>query len=55
MSAKEDALRKELRNQIDQFQRESDKHKRLYRALRYIALGLTGCATALASAALGFE
>ena len=52
--SKESKLRKELEKQILRFDDESTGHKRLYRRLRYAALGLTGLATVLASAALTF-
>ena len=52
--SKEDKLRKEFEKQISRLDTESTKHKKLYRLLRYTALGLTGLATVLASAALTF-
>jgi|HubBroStandDraft_3_1064219.scaffolds.fasta_scaffold149725_2 hypothetical protein len=50
--AKLDQLREELDSLITQFADESERHKRLYRGLRYTTLILTGTATALASIAL---
>jgi hypothetical protein len=55
MSSPEETLLELLEKAINRFQRESNKHKRLYRGLRYTAVGLTGCATVLASAALRFQ
>jgi hypothetical protein len=54
MSSKEETLRAELKTQIARFKKESDKHKGIYRTLRYTTFGLTGAATLLASAALYF-
>ena len=52
--SKENKLKGELEEQISRFDKESTKHKKLYRLLRYTTLGLTGLATVLASAALTF-
>lgn len=53
--SKENHLREEFKSLISRFEKESSKHKKLYRILRYIALGLTGSATIMASAALTFN
>lgn len=50
--SKGEQLHKELKEQIERFNKESTKHKRLYRMLRFTAFGLTACSTILASAAL---
>ena len=52
--SKEANLIEEVKNQIKKFDDESQKHKSLYRKLRYTALILTGVATVLASVALSF-
>ena len=52
--SKEEKLKKELKDQISKFEKESNKHKNIYRWLRYSAFGLTGLATILASSALQF-
>jgi len=52
--SKEDNLKEELQNQISNFDRESRKHKDLFRLLRYTTLVLTGSATVLASVALTY-
>jgi len=51
---KMDQLCTELEAEITRFKQESDKHRRLYRTLRYCVFGLTGSSTVLASVALGF-
>lgn len=48
-------FRKELERLVERFRRESEKHKRLYRRLRYLIFCLTGCATVLSSLALTFK
>jgi Protein of unknown function (DUF4231) len=48
-------LRKDLDNLIKQFQNESNKHKSLYRNLRYLAFTFTGCSTIMSSLALTFK
>jgi len=53
--SKEEKLKVELKNQISRFEKESNKHKNMYRWLRYSAFGLTGLATILASFALQFD
>lgn len=53
--SKEEKLKVELKNQISKFGIESNKHKNMYRWLRYSAFGLTGLATVLASFALQFN
>jgi Protein of unknown function (DUF4231) len=52
--SKLDHLRSELSKQIEWFDLESKKHKRLHRAFRYSVFALTGLSTALAGAALRF-
>jgi hypothetical protein len=47
-------LRVELEKLTEHFNKESGKHKRLYRRLRYIVFGLTACSSALAGLALAF-
>jgi hypothetical protein len=50
--SKEDYLLKQLTEHIGWFDKESNKHKRMYRRLRYVVFGLTACSTALAGCAL---
>jgi hypothetical protein len=52
MNSKYERLLTEVRTEIDRFDVESTKHKKLYRRLRYSILGLTGAATALGSVKL---
>lgn len=52
MSTKEERLRAELEKKIGWFEKESKRHKRFYRSLRYVAFGLIACSTILASVAL---
>ena len=47
-------LKNELVGQIERFEKESKKHKKLYRSLRYSALMLTGLATIFAASAFKF-
>lgn len=42
-----EVLREELDRSIDRFDRESTKHKKLYRRLRYLVFGFTGLSTVL--------
>lgn len=44
----------QLSAKIDDFRKDSDKHKRLYRWLRYAAFGLTSLSALLAGLALKF-
>jgi hypothetical protein len=55
MSSKEELLRKEIVEKISHFKKESKRHKRIYRSLRYVAFGLTGGSTVLAGGALYFK
>ncbi|OQZ02932.1 MAG: hypothetical protein B6D34_08730 [Candidatus Brocadia sp. UTAMX1] len=55
LSSKEESLRTELKKQVERFRKESNRHKRIYRTLRYITFGLTGFSTFVASAALSFK
>ncbi|REJ74059.1 MAG: DUF4231 domain-containing protein [Acidobacteria bacterium] len=45
-------LESELATQIERLDRESTRHKRLYRGLRYLVFALTACSAVLAGAAL---
>lgn len=47
-------MTREFENQIIKFDRESSKHKRLYRLLRYPSIIMTACAGALATLAITF-
>ena len=47
-------LVRELEACIKAFDRESTRHKQLFRRLRYIVFGLTACSSALAGLALAF-
>jgi len=51
---KADNLISELQKRIDSFDKESHRHKRLYRRLRYPVFLLAAASTVLASAALTF-
>lgn len=53
--AKETKLTEELNKLITTFEDESEKHKKMYRRLRYSSFILTGVATILASTALILE
>lgn len=50
--SKEENLKNELAELIVKFKKDSNRHKKLYRILRYVALVLTGLATVLSSVAL---
>ncbi|MFB3897302.1 MAG: DUF4231 domain-containing protein [bacterium] len=52
--SKIDQLRSELQHQIERLDKESKKHKRLYRQLRYSVFILAAASTVLASTALTF-
>lgn len=49
---REQYLRAELDAKIEQFKAQSDRHKHIYRRLRYAVFGLTALSTVLASAAM---
>jgi hypothetical protein len=55
MTSKEEFLRTELKERKEWFETQSNRHKRIYRTLRYIVFGLTGLSTVLAGAALSFK
>jgi hypothetical protein len=48
-------LRQDLDCLIKHFEKESNRHKRLYRKLRYLAFAFTGCSTIMSSLALTFK
>lgn len=52
MKTKYERLINEVRAEIERFDKESSQHKKLFRRLRYSALGLTGIATILGSITL---
>ncbi len=48
-----DFLKTELNSQIDRFEKESTKHKKMYRHIKYLIFGLSGISTVLAGIAVG--
>lgn len=50
-----DFLKTELDSEINRFEKESTKHKNMYRQIRYIIFGLAGISTVLAGIAAGAE
>jgi hypothetical protein len=48
-------LSKGLEDLIEHFRNESERHKRVYRKLRYVAFAFTGCSTVMSSLALNFK
>jgi len=50
--ARQECLQRQLAVQIERFDRESSRHKRMYRRCRHLVFGLTACSTALAGLAL---
>lgn len=54
MTSKYDRLMHQVETELRRFDRESTRHKRMFRWFRNIALGLTALATVLASAGLLF-
>lgn len=50
-----DFLNKELDAHIERFDKESQKHKKMYRSTKYITFGLTALSTILAGIAVGSE
>jgi hypothetical protein len=51
-STKKGLLEKQLGEHITRFDKESTKHKRMYRRFRYFVFGLTACSTLLAGLAI---
>src|ERR1044071_4870694 len=51
-STKKGLLETQLCEHIGRFDKESKKHKHMYRGLRYIVFGLTACSTVLAGLAI---
>lgn len=49
---RDECLQTQLAEHIARFDKESTKHKVMYRCLRYVVFGLTACSTVLAGLAL---